>query len=129
MAIAVATPPTGIAALSRAVVSTAADFVQTIEKAMLGEEKIRTAQRNAWDALCEDRARAQARAEMDAMVRAILAADLHRPGLHQPDLNQPGLHQPGLHQPEQVRTPADVPARAAARRSHARRLATNAAGR
>jgi hypothetical protein len=143
----VATPPTGIAALSRAVVSTAADFVQTIEKAMVGEAKIRTAQRNAWDALCEDRARAQARAEMDAIVRAILAADFPQPDLAQPDLARPDLEKPDLHRPDQVRTsgdvrpavlpapaevrtPADVPARASARRSRgrSRRLATNAAG-
>lgn len=129
----VATPPTGIAALSRAVVSTAADFVQTIEKAMLGEEKIRTAQRNAWDALCEDRARAQARAEMDAMVRAILAADLPRPDqVRTPaDVRAAEVHSTDARSSADVRTPADVPARAAARRSRARsrRLATNAAGR
>ncbi|MEV6630600.1 hypothetical protein AB0M54_07610 [Actinoplanes sp. NPDC051470] len=67
-------PPSGIASLSRAVVAAAADLVLSVERAMVGDAKLRTAQSNAWDALCEDRARARARAEMDAMVRAILAA-------------------------------------------------------
>lgn len=40
---------------------------------MVGEENVRTAQRNAWAAICADRARAQARADMDAMVAALTA--------------------------------------------------------
>lgn len=68
------TPTTGLAALSRAVVSAAADFVQTVERAVVGEQKVRTAQGNAYAALCEDRARAQARDEMDALVKSLLAA-------------------------------------------------------
>ena len=51
-------PPTGIAALSRAAVARAADLVQSIERAVVGESKIRTAQGNAYAALCADRARA-----------------------------------------------------------------------
>jgi hypothetical protein len=73
MATAVGTPPAGFAALSRAVVSAAADLVMTVERAVVGEQKLRTARGNAWDALCADRARAQARDEMDALVRALLA--------------------------------------------------------
>jgi len=73
MANAVATPPTGFAAISRAVVAAAADLVGSVERAVVGEQKIRTARDNAWDAMCADRARAQARDEMDALVRAILA--------------------------------------------------------
>lgn len=71
--VAVGTPPTGIAALSRVAVARAADLVQSIERAVVGESKIRTAQGNAYAALCADRARAQARAEMDALVRALIA--------------------------------------------------------
>ena len=74
MATAVATRPTGFAAFSRAVVAAAADLVETVERAVVAEHKIRTARDNAWDALCADRARAQARDEMDALVRSIVAA-------------------------------------------------------
>ncbi|MFG1606371.1 hypothetical protein [Actinoplanes sp. NPDC049265] len=73
--------PAGLAAFSRAVVAAAADLIQSVERAMVGEEKLRTAQRNAWDALCADRARAEARDDMDAMVRAMLAATTAEPAL------------------------------------------------
>src|SRR3982751_1560505 len=73
MATAVATPSTGFAGFSRAFVAVAADLVGTVERAVVGEQKIRTARGNAWDALCADRARAQARDELDALVRAMLA--------------------------------------------------------
>jgi len=65
--------PAGIAAMSRAVVSAAAEFVGTLERAVVGEDNIRTARGNAWAAIQADRARAQARDEMDALVRALLA--------------------------------------------------------
>ncbi|HEU4346994.1 MAG TPA: hypothetical protein VFR35_04305 [Actinoplanes sp.] len=72
MATATAQPP-GIASVSRAVVSAAAEFVVSVERAMVGEDKVRTARSNAWDAIQADRARAQARDEMAALVRAIMA--------------------------------------------------------
>jgi hypothetical protein len=63
----------GIVAVSRAVVSAAAELVAGVERAMVGDGKVRTAQGNAWDALQADRARARARAEMDELVAALLA--------------------------------------------------------
>ena len=65
--------PTGVAAISRAVVAAAADFMVTVERAVVGESNIRTARSNAWDAIQADRARAQARAEMDQLVQSLLA--------------------------------------------------------
>jgi hypothetical protein len=65
--------PIGVAAISRAVVAAAADFVVTVERAVVGESKVRTARSNAWDAIQADRARAQARQEMDQLVRTLLA--------------------------------------------------------
>jgi hypothetical protein len=63
----------GIVAVSRAVVSAAAELVAGVERAMAGDGKVRTARGNAWDALQADRARAQARADMDRVVSALLA--------------------------------------------------------
>jgi hypothetical protein len=40
---------------------------------VVGESKVRTAQGNAWDAMCADRARAQARDEMTQLVAALMA--------------------------------------------------------
>jgi hypothetical protein len=73
MAIAVDVQPIGVVAISRAVVAAAADFVVSVERAVVGESKIRTARSNAWAAIQEDRARAQARQEMDQLVRTLLA--------------------------------------------------------
>ena len=69
----------GIVAVSRAVVSAAAELVAGMERAMAGDGRVRTAQGNAWDALQADRARAQARAEMDRMVAALLADSPNQP--------------------------------------------------
>ena len=63
----------GIAAVSRAVVSAAAELVAGVERAMVGDGKVRTARGNAWDALQADRARARARADMDELVATLLA--------------------------------------------------------
>jgi hypothetical protein len=65
--------PAGFAAISRVVVSAAADLVGTVERAVIGDAHVRTARGNAWDALCADRARAQARDEMEQLVRTLLA--------------------------------------------------------
>ena len=64
---------TGFAAVSRTVVSYAAELLAGVERKVVGEDRIRTAQGNAWAAMCADRARAQARADMDAMVAALAA--------------------------------------------------------
>ena len=68
-----ATAEVGFAAVSRAVVSAAADLVAQVEKRVVGDGNVRTAQGNAWAAICADRARAQARADMDTMVAALAA--------------------------------------------------------
>jgi hypothetical protein len=72
-----ATAEVGFVAVSRAVVAAAAELATGIERRVLGDENVRTAQGNAWAAICADRARAQARADMDAMVAA-LAANANR---------------------------------------------------
>jgi hypothetical protein len=68
----------GIVALSRAVVSAAAEFVADVERAVAGDGNVRTAQSNAWDALQADRARARQRAEMDQLVAALLGSGHRR---------------------------------------------------
>jgi hypothetical protein len=73
MATAVGAQPGGLVAVSRAVVSAAAELAATVERAVVGDDRIRTARGNAYEAICADRARAQARDEMDALVRSLLA--------------------------------------------------------
>lgn len=68
-----ATAETGFVAVSRAVVSYAAEMLAGVERRMVGDDNVRTARGNAWDAICADRARAQARADMEAMVAALAA--------------------------------------------------------
>jgi hypothetical protein len=87
MATAEGIPPVGILAVSRAVVSAAAELVAGVERAVVGDDKVRTAQRNAWDALQADRDRARARDEMNALVATLLAEGPRRdrhalPGRH-----------------------------------------------
>jgi hypothetical protein len=72
------TPPAGLVAVSRAVVSAAAELVAGMERAVVGDDKVRTAQRNAWDAIQADRARAAARVEMNQLVAALLANEPNR---------------------------------------------------
>ena len=66
------TQPTGIAALSRSFVSAAADLVTGMQRAVVGPDRIRTAQGNAREAVLADRARARARAEMQELVATLL---------------------------------------------------------
>ena len=75
MATAETTPSGGFAALSRALVSAAAEVAAGVERAMVGPEKVRTARSNAWDAMLADQARAQARADMDRKVAALLESN------------------------------------------------------
>ncbi len=65
--------PNGFAAVSRAVVSAAAELAASVGRAVVGDDRVPTARGNAYAAICADRARAQARDEMDALVRALLA--------------------------------------------------------
>jgi len=65
--------PAGIAAVSRAVVATAADLLVNVQRAVVGPANIRTARDNAWDAMLADRARNQARADLSREVAALVA--------------------------------------------------------
>ncbi len=73
MGTAVEAQPNGLAAISRAVVAAAADLAASVERAMVGDDRVRTARGNAYEAICADKARARARDEMDALVRSLLA--------------------------------------------------------
>ena len=84
MATAEMTQTTGFVALSRALVSAAAELAAGVERAMVGTAKVRTARSNAWDAMLADQARAQARAEMDRTVAELLKDPKRREG--QPSL-------------------------------------------
>ena len=72
------TAEVGFVAVSRAVVAAAAELAAEVERRVVGDDNVRTAQGNAWAAICADRARAQARADMDAMVAALAARRLGR---------------------------------------------------
>jgi hypothetical protein len=67
------TAPTGFASVSRAVVSAAAELVAGVERTLVGDDRVTTAQRNAWAAILADRARNEARREMTEMVSALAA--------------------------------------------------------
>jgi hypothetical protein len=67
--------PTGIAAVSRAVVSAAADLVIGVQRAVVGPANIRTARDNAWAALEADRARKAAHEDVTREVAALLATN------------------------------------------------------
>ncbi|MFF5172138.1 hypothetical protein ACFY3U_05840 [Micromonospora sp. NPDC000089] len=60
--------------LSRGVASLAVGIVHTLERAVAGEGRVRTARGNAWEAVCADRARAERRAELDRLVAELAAA-------------------------------------------------------
>jgi hypothetical protein len=64
----------GFAVASRTVVAYAADLLARVERTMVGEGNVRTARGNAYAAMRADQARAQARADMDAMVAALAAS-------------------------------------------------------
>jgi hypothetical protein len=68
----VAATPAGFAAVSRAVVSVAADLVTGVQRAVVGPTNVRTARDNAWDAILADRARNQAREDLTREIAAIL---------------------------------------------------------
>ncbi|MEV0723080.1 hypothetical protein AB0I37_09940 [Micromonospora purpureochromogenes] len=64
----------GLTTLSRTVASLAVGVVHTLERAVVGEGRVRTARGNAWEAVCADRARAGQRAELDRLVAELAAA-------------------------------------------------------
>jgi len=61
-------------AIPRAVVSLAAEVVHTMERAVIGDHRVRTAKGNAWEAICADRARAHQRDEIRRLVATLTAA-------------------------------------------------------
>jgi hypothetical protein len=67
------TAPVSFAAVSRAVVSAAADLVTGVQRAVVGPTNVRTARDNAWDAILADRARNAARDELTREVTAMLS--------------------------------------------------------
>ena len=70
--------PAGFVAVSRAVVSVAADLVTGVQKVVVGTANVRTARDNAWDATQADWARNQARADLVREVAALVAAEPRR---------------------------------------------------
>lgn len=64
----------GLTTISRTVASLAVGVVHTLERAVVGEARMRTARGNAWEAVCADRARADQRAELDRLVAELAAA-------------------------------------------------------
>ncbi|MER7891032.1 hypothetical protein ABTX15_14530 [Micromonospora sp. NPDC094482] len=67
-------PTVGLTTISRTVASLAVGVVHTLERAVVGEGRMRTARGNAWEAVCADRARADRRAELDRLVAELAAA-------------------------------------------------------
>ncbi|MDG4796609.1 hypothetical protein [Micromonospora sp. WMMD1082] len=67
----------GLTTISRTVASLAVGVVHTLERAMVGPARMRTARGNAWEAICADRARADQRAELDRLVAELAAARRH----------------------------------------------------
>jgi hypothetical protein len=73
-----AAEPAGFAAVSRAVVSAAAELVIGVQRAVAGPGNVRTAKDNAWQAILADRARREAREELAREVAAMVAARARR---------------------------------------------------
>ncbi|WP_408630550.1 hypothetical protein [Micromonospora chokoriensis] len=67
-------PTSGLTTISRTVASLAVGVVHTVERAVVGEGRMRTARGNAWEAVCADRARADQRAELNRLVAELTAA-------------------------------------------------------
>ncbi|MET8067538.1 hypothetical protein [Micromonospora sp. NPDC005313] len=60
--------------ISRTVASLAVGVVETLERAVAGDGRMRTARGNAWEAVCADRARAEQRRELERLVAELTAA-------------------------------------------------------
>ena len=70
-------PVHDITAIPRAVITAAVGVVHSVERAVARDARIRTAQDNAWEAVCADRARAQHCAEVRRVVAAITSESEH----------------------------------------------------
>lgn len=64
----------GLTTVSRTVAALAVGVVHTLERAVAGDGRTRTAQGNAWEAVCADRARAAQRRELERLVAELAAA-------------------------------------------------------
>jgi hypothetical protein len=60
--------PNGLVEIPRSVLSMAVGMIDTFERAVVGDDRVRTARRNAWEAICADRARADHHDEVRRMV-------------------------------------------------------------
>jgi hypothetical protein len=69
------TQPMNFVAVSRVLLSVAAEVATGVQRAVVGSDNVRTARDNAWDAIQADRARAAARAETARAVAAMMAAE------------------------------------------------------
>jgi hypothetical protein len=67
-------PSRDITAIPRAMIAAAIGVVHSVERAMAGDASVRTAQDNAWEAVCADRERAMQRDEVRRRVASIAAA-------------------------------------------------------
>ncbi len=67
-------PALGFTSIPRALLSAAAGVAFTVQRAVQGDAKVRTARRNAWEAVCADRARAAHRAAMRELVAGLARA-------------------------------------------------------
>jgi hypothetical protein len=62
---------TGLTDLPRAVLSAAVGMIDTVERAVVGEARVRTSRGNAWEAVLADRARATRRDEVRRRVATL----------------------------------------------------------
>ncbi|GAA4716814.1 hypothetical protein [Phytohabitans rumicis] len=62
------TPENGLVAIPRTVLSVAVGVIDTVERVVVGDDRVRTARRNAWEAVCADRARADRQDEVRRQV-------------------------------------------------------------
>jgi hypothetical protein len=82
MATAERAPASGLLTIPRAVLSVAAGVYVSVERAVVGDARVRTARTNAWEATCADRARARARDDTRRAVAALAAANTDLASLH-----------------------------------------------
>jgi hypothetical protein len=61
----------GLTDLPRAVLSAAVGMIDTVERAMVGDARVRTSRGNAWEAVLADRARASRRDEVRRRVATL----------------------------------------------------------
>lgn len=61
----------GFATIPRTLLSVAAGVAYTVERAIVGDSRVRTARRNAWEAVCADRDQARRRAETDRLIAGL----------------------------------------------------------